>query len=107
MGRVALVFSFGTQSSVLLHLVASIDPEVPVLFIDTGKLFPQTLQFQSDLTTALKLTNVRTVRQDQGRLSAGDSAGNLWCSDNRACCDLRKVEPLKNQLSHYDSWISG
>lgn len=107
LGRVALVSSFGTQSSVLLHLVANIDTQAQVLFIDTGKLFPQTLQFQKELATFLNLTNTKSVKQDSTKLTALDPVGNLWNSNNSACCDLRKVEPLKNELSSFDSWISG
>jgi phosphoadenosine phosphosulfate reductase len=107
MGRVALVSSFGTQSSVLLHLVANIDSQVQVLFIDTGKLFPQTLQFQKELASVLNLTNTKSVRQNDTKLTGRDPDGNLWNSNNSACCDLRKVEPLKNELNRFDSWISG
>ena len=107
MGRVALVSSFGTQSSVLLHLVANIDSQVQVLFIDTGKLFPQTLQFQKELASVLNLANIKSVIQDSTQLTGRDPDGNLWNSNNSACCDLRKVEPLKNELNRFDSWISG
>ena len=107
LGRVVLVSSFGTQSSVLLHMVADIDPQTQVLFIDTGKLFPQTLHFQKELSTVLNLASTKLVKQDSTKLTARDRDGSLWNTDNNACCDLRKVEPLKNELDHFDSWISG
>jgi phosphoadenosine phosphosulfate reductase len=87
MGRVALISSFGTQSSVLLHLVANIDSQVQVLFIDTGKLFPQTLQFQKELASVLNLANIKLVKQDSTQLTGRDPDGNLWNSNNSACCD--------------------
>ena len=106
-GRLALVSSFGIQSSILLHLVANIDPETNVLFIDTGKLFPQTLQFQEKLAATLNLTNTKPVKQRLPKLRHQDPNGNLWQIDNSACCDLRKIQPLNNELAHFDSWISG
>src|SRR5215203_5093400 len=49
LGKVAVVSSFGTESAVLLHLVASADPAIPVIFVDTQKMFPETLAYREDL----------------------------------------------------------
>src|SRR5919112_1562651 len=56
LGRVAVVSSFGTESAVLLHLVAQADPTVPVIFVDTLKMFPETLEYRDTLTQLLGLT---------------------------------------------------
>jgi phosphoadenosine phosphosulfate reductase len=106
-GRIALVSSFGTEAAVLLHLVASIDPATPVLFVDTLKLFPETLRYRDLLTARLGLRNVRTVQPDAARLAAIDPDGDLWRRDPDACCALRKVEPLSQALAGFDAWING
>lgn len=63
-GDIAIVSSFGAESAVLLHLVASIDPSVPVIFLDTGKHFPETLAYRDQLAARLGLTNLRIVTPD-------------------------------------------
>lgn len=106
-GRLALVSSFGSNSVVLLHLVASVDPSLPVLFVDTGKLFGSTKAYVDDLKELLGLKNVRVVGPERNHLSERDPAGALWLTDPDACCALRKVEPLAQALDGYDVWISG
>ena len=106
-GRIALVSSFGTESAVLLHMVASIDSAAPVLFIDTGKLFDATLRYRDELTARLGLRDVRTIGPAPAAVVAADSDGTLWARDPDACCDLRKVVPLAAVLSGFDAWLSG
>lgn len=106
-GRIALVSSFGAEAAVLLHLVASIDPATPVIFLDTGKLFGETLRYRDVLVRRLGLTDVRSVEPDAARLSALDPDGTLWMRDPDACCALRKVEPLARALAPFDAWING
>ncbi|HYD32746.1 MAG TPA: phosphoadenylyl-sulfate reductase [Azospirillaceae bacterium] len=106
-GRIALVSSFGTESAVLLALAAEADPAVPVLFIDTGKLFGETLRYRDQLVARLGLTDVRTIRPDPGALSRLDSDGMLWNRDVDGCCGVRKVAPLDKALKEFDAWISG
>jgi phosphoadenosine phosphosulfate reductase len=105
--RVALVSSFGTEAALLLALVAEIDPTVPVIFIDTGKLFGETLRYRDDLIARLGLRDVRTIMPDPARLAAVDPSGTLWLGDPDACCFVRKVEPLARALAGFDIWISG
>ena len=106
-GRIALVSSFGAESAVLLHLVASIDRAVPVLFVDTGKLFGETLRYRDALTSRLGFHDVRSIGPDKVRIAAADPDGMLWQRDPDACCNLRKVEPLAEALEGFDAWISG
>ncbi len=105
--RIALVSSFGAGSVVLLHLVANIDPSIPVLFVDTGKLFPATLRYRDTLVDLLGLTDVRSVTPHADALAARDPGGALWMRDKNACCDLRKVTPFSEALDGFDVWISG
>ena len=106
-GRVALVSSFGAESVVLLHMVAMLRPDTPVLFIDTQMLFAETLQYQVDLSAKLGLNNVQVVRADAQQVAKRDPYGLLHRALPDACCDLRKSEPLERALSEFDTWITG
>jgi phosphoadenosine phosphosulfate reductase len=106
-GSVALVSSFGAESAVLLHMVAEIDPATPVLFLETGMLFPETLAYQQDLAERLGLTDVRLIRPDPAELAVEDPAGGRHIYDVDGCCDLRKVRPLERALAPFDAWITG
>ncbi len=80
--KLALVSSFGTESATLLKVMADVDPAIPVIFLDTGWLFEETLS-----------------REDPDR--------DLWFSDPDACCRIRKVEPLARALKPFDAWLNG
>lgn len=107
LGRIALVSSFGAESAVLLHLVARVNPSLPVLFIDTGKLFPETLTYQQQLTEQLGLTDLRILRPDPEALTKHDPDSRLHQMAPNLCCELRKVRPLQQALGAFDAWISG
>jgi len=106
-GGTALVSSFGADSAVLLHMVGRIAPATPVLFLETGMLFAETLAYQRDLADRLGLSDVRLIRPDPGDLAAEDPAGRLNESDPDACCALRKARPLARALGGFDAWITG
>lgn len=106
-GRIALVSSFGAEAAVLLHMVAEIDRATPVLFLDTGKLFDETLAYRDQLTARLGLTDLRVLRPDPTALAARDDGGTLWFRDANACCYLRKVEPLGRGLKGFAASING
>ncbi|WP_114965157.1 phosphoadenylyl-sulfate reductase [Alkalilacustris brevis] len=106
-GRVALVSSFGAESVVLLHLISVMAPQTPVLFVDTMMLFPETLEYQRELSARLGLRDVRVIRAADTALAAHDPDGLLHQSDPDACCALRKTAPLEHALGKFDAWISG
>lgn len=105
--RLALVSSFGTESAALLKLMAEVDPAIPVIFLDTGWLFEETLAYRDRLIAALGLQDVRSIRPLDEALQREDPNGELWFSDPDACCRIRKVEPLKRALAPFDAWING
>jgi phosphoadenosine phosphosulfate reductase len=107
LGRVAVVSSFGTESAVLLHLVATADPTVPVVFVDTLKMFPETLAYRDTLTSQFGLVNSSVVQPDLAVLAAKDENGLRWSWDPDGCCEIRKVEPLARAKRGLDAWISG
>jgi phosphoadenosine phosphosulfate reductase len=106
-GEIAVVSSFGTESAVLLDMVARADPATPVLLVDTLKLFPETLAYRDELVERLGLTDVRAVRPDPEVLAAKDSNELRWSFDPDGCCEIRKVIPLRNALLPFDGWITG
>ncbi len=106
-GRVALVSSFGAESAVLLHLIASIDRDVPLIFVNTQKMFGETLAYRDELAERLGFTDLRVVRPDPYRLAQRDATGLRWSYDPDGCCEIRKVEPLRRALAPFDAWISG
>ncbi len=106
-GRIAIVASFGTESALLLALVADVDPRVPVIFLDTGKHFEETLEYRDQLRNELGLEDVRSVKPDWSRLFERDLDGTLWRRDANACCHIRKVLPLRAALAGFDAWIGG
>lgn len=106
-GRAAVVSSFGADSAVLLHIVAKIAPDTPVIFLETGKHFPETLAYRDQLVAELGLTDVRSVGPDRTRLAALDPDGDLHGSDADLCCAIRKEEPLEAALAEFDVWING
>jgi phosphoadenosine phosphosulfate reductase len=106
-GRVALVSSFGADAAVLLHMVASIDRATPVIFLDTGKHFGETLRYRDALVGSLGLTDVRSVVPDAGAVERNDPSGTLWHRDPARCCAVRKVAPLARALEPFTAWITG
>ncbi len=106
-GRFAVVSSFGADSAMLLALVADIDPSTPVLFLETGKHFPETLAYRDTLIRVLGLTGVRNIHPDPVELARTDPQGDLhrWVPDD--CCHVRKVAPLETALAGFDAWATG
>lgn len=106
-GKIALVSSFGAESAVLLHMVSKIDRALPVIFLDTGKLFWETISYRSMLVDRLGLTDIRTIKPDAGELAQSDADGVLHKTNPDMCCHIRKREPLERALQGFDAWISG
>ena len=106
-GRIALVSSFGADSAVLLHMISGIDKRTPVVFVDTGQHFPETLAYRDALVARLGLTNVIVADPDPALLAAEDPEKFLFASDPDRCCEIRKVLPLAKALEGYEAWITG
>jgi phosphoadenosine phosphosulfate reductase len=106
LGDVALVSSFGAESAALLHLVASVDRSIPVLFLDTGKHFPETLAYRDLLAERLGL-NLQVIHPDPEQLEVRDASGLRWSYDPDGCCEIRKVLPLEKAMARFDASITG
>lgn len=106
-GDVVSVSSFGAESAVLLHLVARVDPSLPVLFLDTGKHFQETLDYRDLLIERLGLTDLRNLTPDAAVLAKRDETGLRWSYDPDGCCEIRKVAPLAGALLGFDASLTG
>jgi phosphoadenosine phosphosulfate reductase len=78
-----------------------------VIFLDTGKLFAETIAYRDEVVAHLGLTDIRIIRPDPVEIEARDPEGILWYWDPDSCCALRKVEPLPAAIRDFDAVISG
>ena len=105
--KIVYVCSFGAESAVILHLISNISRNFPIIFINTGKLFHETLFYKNDLVRLFNLTNILEIHPDKFDLAKNDPDGVLWKHNQNRCCEIRKVDPLKKILKPYTAWISG
>jgi phosphoadenosine phosphosulfate reductase len=105
--KLAVVSSFGIDSAALLKVMADVDPAIPVIFLDTGWLFEETLAYRDTLVAKLGLRDVRSIKPLEETLSREDPERGLWFSDPDTCCRIRKVEPLARALKPFAAWING
>jgi len=107
--KIALISSFGADSALLIKMVADVNPDVPVLFLDTGKHFKETLEYVDELEELFALTNLRRLKPNPELLQKTDPDGELWKTQVNRCCWLRKVEPLNRVLEsgEFEAVITG
>lgn len=105
--KLFITSSFQTHSIPLLHIVSQIDKSIPVMFINTGYLFPDTLNFRDEVVNLLDL-KLENVSSNVSKLSQKDCNGNLLFTSNPDyCCYLNKIQPMEAILADYDIWING
>jgi len=105
--RVGVTSSFGAESAVLLDLVAQVNPATPVVFVDTGRLFPETIAYRDQLVDHFSLTDVRTLTAPAPMVANMDPDGTLFETDPDGCCHVRKVMPYAQALFDFDVLIGG
>lgn len=107
MPRLAVTSSFQTQSVALLHLIGQTRPDIPVIFLDTGYHFPETLAYRDQLVGQFELT-LRVIRP---AVTPADlvkpHADALYRRDPEMCCYINKVEPMQRALRDLDAWLTG
>lgn len=104
--KIAATSSFQTQSVPLLHIIAQSAPQLPVLFLDTGFHFPETLAFRDRLIREFGL-NVKVLTAEMGYDEFRRQYGELYRRVPDMCCYINKVEPLQRAMRGLDAWISG
>ncbi|TKB90684.1 MAG: phosphoadenylyl-sulfate reductase [Nitrospira sp.] len=108
--KMVLACSFGAEDVVLVDMVHRINPEVPLFYLDTDFLFPETYATRDRIIERYQLKPAHVIQvkslltPQQQAESHGDA---LWASHPDQCCQLRKVEPLTRVLQGYDAWITG
>lgn len=105
--ELAVVSSFGADSAALLDLVARVDPRAPVIFLDTGQHFGETLIYRDQLLADFGLTNLRIIHPRPEVLAAEDPDARLYQTSTDRCCDIRKVEPMARAVEPYRAWLTG
>jgi len=105
--RLFATSSFQSHSIPLLHIISRIDPQIPVFFLNTGYLFPETIAFAERLgeDLGLQITGLRAAVPKAHQLD--DDGHLLFASDPDYCCYLNKVQPLEPVLMQHDVWING
>jgi phosphoadenosine phosphosulfate reductase len=100
--------SFQSHSLVLLHMLSRIDNRIPVYFINTGYLFPETVAFKDEVTKLFGLQQVIDLKPQTPKYMQRDAQGRLFFTfDPDHCCDLNKVQPMEAVLHTHDIWING
>lgn len=108
--KMVLACSFGAEDVVLVDMVHRINPAVPLFYLDTDFLFPETYATRDRIIERYQLKPAHVIQvkslltPQQQAESHGDA---LWASHPDQCCQLRKVEPLTRVLQGYDAWITG
>jgi phosphoadenosine phosphosulfate reductase len=107
MPRLAVTSSFQTQSVALVHLITQTRPDIPVIFLDTGYHFPETLAYRDQLVARFGLT-LRVVRSAVSPADMVRQHGDaLYRRDPEMCCYINKVEPMQRALCDLDAWLTG
>ena len=103
----AIGTSFQGAGLVTIHHAVAAGLPLPVFTIDTGVLFPETLELKSRLEDYFGLVIEALVPERTMEQQAQEIAPELWLSNPDLCCTLRKVEPLQKKLNQLDAWIAG
>ncbi len=105
--KIAYVCSFGAESAILLHMISNIERNLPVVFINTLKLFNETIDYKNRLVREFSLKNVIELTPSKEDVELYDSEGKLWLNNPDKCCNFRKVKILDNYLNNFQAWFSG
>jgi phosphoadenosine phosphosulfate reductase len=97
--------SFQSECVVLVHMIRQQEPDIPVLFLETGYHFPETLEYRNRLTAEWKL-NLKNLEAEQSVADQEAQFGILNQTAPDQCCKLRKVGPLFAGLANYDTWFT-
>jgi phosphoadenosine phosphosulfate reductase len=103
----AVVTSFQVTGIVTLHMLQDIAPATPVLTLDTGFLFPETVELIGQLEARFNLRLERIKARQTPNQQARDYGDRLWERNPDRCCHIRKTIPLRDALTGYGAWVAG
>ncbi len=99
--------SFQSHSIPMLHMISQIDADIPVVFLQTGFHFPQTLAYRDEIAELLGL-QIINVESHVPKIAQRDAGGRFhFATDPAYCCHLNKTLPMEPILQAYDVWITG
>ena len=105
-GPACFTCSFQAEDMVVLHLLRQVQPDIPVLFLETGYHFQALLRYRDQIAESWGI-NLVNVTSDSSREQQEEQFGPLYRTDAGACCRMRKVEPLFRALENYSVWFTG
>ncbi|MCP9446649.1 MAG: phosphoadenylyl-sulfate reductase [Nitrospira sp.] len=108
--NIVLACSFGAEDVVLVDMIHRINPSVPLFYLDTDFLFPETYETRDRVIERYGLAPAQVIRVNASltpEQQARQYGEALWSKDPDLCCRLRKVEPLTGVLKKFDAWITG
>ena len=108
--KIVLACSFGAEDVVLVDMVHRIDPAVPLFYLDTDFLFPETYATRDRIIQQYGLKPAQVIQVKSlltPEQQAAQHGAALWSTEPDRCCQLRKVEPLTRVLKGYDAWVTG
>ena len=105
--RMFTTSSFQTHSIPMLHIISEIDDSIPVYFINTGYLFPETVSFRDEVAARLNLKIVDLKSDTPKYMQKGANGKLMFAIDPDHCCYLNKTQPVESVLATHDVWING
>ena len=106
-GGITLACSFGAEDVALVDMIARIDSTVPLFYLDTDYLFPETLEVRDRIVAKYDVQAVAVKPLLTIAEQAAQHGADLYGRQPDLCCKIRKVEPLKRHLGSFQAWISG
>ena len=104
--EIAIASAFQTEGTVVIHMATRIRPDVPILFLETGFQFAETLAFKQQLTETLGLNVVDLVGEYPNDRQEAEFGARLFESNPELCCEINKVKPMFEALRGLDAWIT-
>ena len=106
LGRIAIASAFQAEGTCLIHMATRVVPDVPILFLETGFHFAETLAFKERLTEQLGLNVVDLVGEYTVERQTEEFGPRLYERDPKLCCQLNKVAPFDRALRGFDAWLT-
>ena len=104
--RIAIASAFQAEGTIVMHLATQMRPDIPILFLETGYQFAETLAFKEQLAERLTLNVVDLVGEYTVARQAATFGPRLFERDPERCCDMNKVRPMFEALRGLDAWIT-
>ena len=104
--RIAIASAFQAEGTVVMHLATRIRSDIPILFLETGYQFAETLAFKERLAERLGLSVIDLVGELTVERQARELGSNLYERDPERCCELNKVRPMFEALRALDAWVT-